>query len=127
VVLFLLNGVFDTQQQKRVRSDLARLLKLKLEEVKAVIGAFMPLYFFTMMEFQREGVVQAPDEMVGLFLDNLDANYYESLFVVWNSELKEQQYHRIRQECERVMASIAKFENDLDLFDAKISLEQYIK
>ena len=49
--LFLLNGVFDNQQQKRVRADLTKLLRLKLEEVKGVIGAVMPLHFFTMMEF----------------------------------------------------------------------------
>ena len=65
--------------------------------------------------------------MIGLFLDNLDANYYENIFVVWSSELKDQQHHRIRQECERIMASISTLECDIELFDAKLCQDPYLK
>ena len=60
-----------------------------------MIGAATPLHFFTMGVSVARG--HRFQYMIGLFLDNLDADYYENIFVVWSSELKDKQHHR--QEC----------------------------
>ena len=46
---------------------------------------------------------------------------------MWNSDLKEQQYTKIKMEFERIISELNKWEGDFELYDSKISTEPFIR
>ncbi len=67
------------------------------------------------------------DDMIKDFITHLDAPKYENLFVMWNSDLKEQQHTKIKLECERIMKALQKHTGDFELFDSNITTEPFRK
>jgi hypothetical protein len=59
----LLHVVFEKSNSKKMREDIAKLIKFKIEEVGAVVGHFMPIHFFTMSEFVTHKI-QNEDELI---------------------------------------------------------------
>jgi hypothetical protein len=45
--------IFEKRLPHRMRSDITKLLKARIDEVKAVVGAFMPIQFITLMDHQK--------------------------------------------------------------------------
>lgn len=90
MVMFFLNAMFEKSQPKRFRVEIVKMLRYKLEEIEHVIGAFMPIHFFTLMEYQKPTMPTSEDEMLNMFINHLDDLEYENPFVMWNSDLKEQ-------------------------------------
>ena len=101
MVMFFLHVIFEKGHTIKMRMEIAKLLKIKIEEVAPVVGAFMPIQFFTMQDFAKDAPI-SEDDMVENFLNNLDSIYYENTFVMWSKQLKDQQHFIIKEECERV-------------------------
>lgn len=43
VIIFFLHTLFEKSAPKQIRQDILRLIKLKFEDLKVNIGAFMPI------------------------------------------------------------------------------------
>ena len=65
--------MFEKSQPKKIRADIAKIIRYKLDEVQSVLGAFIPIHFFTLMEYQQNGLPTSEDDMINSFLNNLDA------------------------------------------------------
>lgn len=114
--------MFDTAHQPKVRSDIAKMIKvqseindyedydedqlIRIRKMQKVIGAFIPIHFFSMMKYQKGDITQSEDDMINSFLTNLDSSHYENLFLVWNSDLKAQQQFKLKIECDRIMVAL---------------------
>ncbi|CDW89296.1 UNKNOWN [Stylonychia lemnae] len=125
LLMFFLNTIFEKSLDKKIRIEIAKMIRYKIEVVYQVLGAYMPIYFFTLMEYQKNELPTSEDEMVNTFLNHLDSQYYENLFLRWNSDLKEQQLSKIKAECERILQSLSSFQGDFEHFDCNLINEPY--
>jgi hypothetical protein len=89
LVMFFLHSIFDKNTHIKVKFEVARLLKMKIEFVEDEVGAYLPIKFFTHMCCDQPDPVEVRNEMIDSFLKNLNKDYYANQFLVWNSQLKE--------------------------------------
>lgn len=124
IVMFFLHVMFEKRLPYQVRKDITKLLRSTIDNVKPVVGAFMPIQFVTQMAPSKQE--QSEDEMIEIFLRNLDAQEYANQFLMWNNDLKEQQHYKIKMECERIMKMLSQCE-DFENNDCKLPNEAFIK
>lgn len=118
MVMFFLHVIFEKGHTIKMRMEIAKMLKIKIDEVAHVVGAFMPIKFFVMQDFAKDAPA-SEDDMVENFLNNLDSIYYENTFVMWNKQLKDQQHFIIKEECERVTKQLND-SNDFESFNCYV-------
>jgi hypothetical protein len=54
-----------------MRHDVAKLIKLKIDEVGIVVRAFMPIHFFKMGEYTKHKIM-SEDEIIEFLINCLD-------------------------------------------------------
>jgi DNA-directed RNA polymerase subunit F len=116
LILFLLNIIFDSKHlqglfPKETRANLVKCV-LKIEQIdkmnnsrqKGVLQAFIPPNFFAEIKeiLRRNQAANDLDEKLSKFLDDFDADNYESVFVKWNKTLRQQNANKIREYCDKI-------------------------
>jgi hypothetical protein len=69
--MFLLHVLFDKSFNSQMRHDVAKLIKLKIDEVGIVVRAFMPIHFFKMGEYTKHKIM-SEDEIIEFLINSLD-------------------------------------------------------
>ena len=73
IVMFFLHVVFEKGYTIKMRMEITKLLKMKMDEVANIVGAFMPIRFFTMQDYANNLPVGGDEDViVENFLNNLD-------------------------------------------------------
>lgn len=77
------------------------------------IGAMLPIQFFTMAAYaQGYQFLSGVKDMIKKLIDDLDAEQYENVFLMWDTTLRENQLKNIQCECDEIMKQMNNVRKD---------------
>lgn len=106
LIMFILNQIFEKKTQNANKKDRVELIKLILQAspyTQGIFSKYIPQFFF--VEIQSKQLNDPDTEKIIEFIKELDAPEFENVFIIWNSNLKNESHQRIKNNCEQIARS----------------------